>query len=183
MDASAGGGGWFAALERFTQRVNRIFLILSAILVLAILALVCLSVIFRYFLNNPLAWALDYTTFLLVFVFFLAISPALQGGNHIEVDLFDPLIPEKWHKAQRMIGKLLTLVFAVALLIFIARRFEDIVDLDELSFTMVHMPLKYIFWIGPIGAAQFLLTAIVDIIRFAKTPAEDVAKFGAATGH
>lgn len=183
MNADASGGGWFPALERFTQKVNRLFLILSAVLVLAILALVCLSVIFRYFLNNPLAWALDYTTFLLVFVFFLAISPALQGGNHIEVDLFDPLIPEKWHKAQRMIGKLLTLIFALALLIFIVRRYEDIVDLDELSFTMVHMPLKYILWIGPVGAAQFLLTAIVDIVRFAQTPAEDIAKYGAVTGH
>lgn len=183
MNESARDSGWFAALERFTRNVNRIFLVLSAVLVLAILALVCISVIFRYFFNNPLAWALDYTTFLLVFVFFLAISPALQGGNHIEVDLFDPLIPERWHKAQRMIGKVLTLIFALALFIFIVRRYEDIVDLDELSFTMVHMPLKYIFWIGPVGAAQFLLTAIVDIIRFARTPADKVAAFGAVTGH
>lgn len=183
MDMSGNGSGWFAALARFTRTVNRLFLILAMLLVLAIMALVCISVFFRYVLNAPLGWALDYTTFLLVFVFFLAIAPALQAGNHIEVDLFDPVIPEKWHKAQRLIGKALTLVFAFVLVIFIVRRYEDIVDLDELSFTMVHMPLKYIYWIGPVGAAQFLLTAIVDIVAFARIKPEDVAKFGAAPGH
>ena len=183
MNTPTQGSGWFAALAGFTRAVNRLFLILAMLLVLGILSLVCVSVFFRYMLNAPLGWALDYTTFLLVFVFFLAIAPALQAGNHIEVDLFDPVIPEKWHKAQRLIGKSLTLVFAIVMVIFIVRRYEDIVDLDELSFTMVHMPLKYIYWIGPIGAAQFLLTAIVDIIAFAKTKPEDVASFGAATGH
>lgn len=183
MNATPDGRGWFVMIERFTIAVNRIFLILAGVLVAVIMALVCTSVIFRYLLNNPLAWALDYTTFLLVFVFFLAIAPALQGGNHIEVDLFDPLIPAKWRKTQRLMGKSLTLVFALALLYFIVRRFEDIVDQDELSFTMVHMPLKYIYWIGPLGAAQFLLTAIVDIIRFARTPAAETANINVATGH
>ena len=183
MSVQTTGGGWLAALERFTRAVNHVFLVLSGVLVVAILALVCLSVIFRYFFNNPLSWALDWTTFLLVFVFFLALAPALQGGNHIEVDLFDPLIPAKWHKTQRLIGKALTLLFAAVLVWFIIHRYLDIVDLDELSFTMVHMQLKYIFWIGPIGAIQFLLTAIVDIVRFAQTKPEDIEKFGVATGH
>lgn len=175
--------GWLVALERMSRLINRVFLVLACVLVLVILALVCISVFSRYLLNAPIAEALDITTFLLVFVFFLAIAPALQAGNHIEVDLFDPMFPPRWRKWQRLTGKGITLVFALVLLIFIARRYEDIVDLDELSFTMLTFPLKYIYWIGPIGAAQFLFTAALDFMRFACTPHEAVESYGAMAGH
>lgn len=175
--------GWFSALERLSRAINRLFLVLACLFVMVILALVCISVFSRYMLNAPIAEALDITTFLLVFVFFLAIAPALQAGNHIEVDLFDPMFPPRWRKWQRLAGKAITLVFSFVLLIFIARRFEDIIDLDELSFTMLTIPLKYIYWIGPIGAAQFFFTAVLDFIRFARTPHEDVEAYGAVAGH
>lgn len=183
MQGGAARGGLLGGLERFTRAVNKAFAILAALIVLAILLLVCAAVISRYFLNAPISEALDVTTFLLVFVFFLALAPALQSGSHIEVDLFDPLIPQKWHKAQRIVGKLLTLLFAGVLLVFVSHHYYDIVDLDELSFTMLTVPLKYIYWIGPVGAAQFLLTAVVDLLRFAQLRPEEISQVAAATGH
>jgi len=44
------------------------------------------------------------------------------------------------------------------------------VELDEISFTMLIVQLKYLYWIGPLGAAQFLLTSIVLLIRFWRDP-------------
>jgi hypothetical protein len=35
--------------------------------------------------------------------------------------------------------------------------------------------LKYLYWIGPLGALQFLLTAVVLLIRFWRDPLEDQA--------
>ena len=34
----------------------------------------------------------------------------------------------------------------------------------------ITVPLKYVYWIGPIGALQFLLTAAVLLIRFYDEP-------------
>ena len=181
-DASA--GGFIDGLERQTRSINRAFAFLSAITVLAIMVMVLAAVFCRYVLNWPVAALLDLTIFMLVFVFFLSLAPALESGSHIEVDLFDPLIPRRLHKAQRMIGKSLTLLFASVLLYFVTRTFVGVVRDDELSFTMITVPLKYVFWIGPVGAAQFLLTAFVDIVRFAQLKPDDVERYGAATtGH
>jgi hypothetical protein len=44
------------------------------------------------------------------------------------------------------------------------------VEVDEISFTMLIVQLKYIYWIGPVGAFQFLLTAIVLLVRFWREP-------------
>ena len=70
----------------------------------------------------------------------------------------------------RLIGKLLTVAFGAIFLWYVAAFYYDIVELDEVSFTMLIVQLKYLYWIGPLGAAQFLLTAIVLLIRFWRDP-------------
>ena len=77
----------------------------------------------------------------------------------------------------RFVGKLLTVSFAAIFLWFVFAFYYDIVEVDELSFTMLIVQLKWLYWIGPLGASQFLLTAIVQLIRFCRDPlaADDVA--------
>jgi putative solute:sodium symporter small subunit len=181
--AADAGPRWLVALERFTQVVNRIFAGIACLLVLVIMTLIVVAVVFRYGLHAPIAWVLDVTIFILAFVFFLAVAPALESGSHIEVDLFDPLIPRSMRKAQRLIGKALTLIFACVFLWFVVRYYAEIVEVDELSFTMITVPLKYVYWIGPVGAAQFLLTAIVLFIRFLVDPLPDEEAGQAALSH
>jgi TRAP-type C4-dicarboxylate transport system permease small subunit len=161
---------WVDPIEAFTRLVNRAFAAIACMLVLVITALIVVAVFYRYVLQDPIAWVLDITIFLLVFVFFLAVAPALESGSHIEVDLFDPLIPSSARKTQRLIGKVLTLIFAAIFFWFVLAYYREIVETDELSFTMITVPLKYVYWIGPIGALQFLLTAAVLLIRFYDEP-------------
>ncbi|MPZ57239.1 MAG: TRAP transporter small permease subunit [Rhizobiales bacterium] len=170
MPQSGERWGWLDRIEAFTRLVNRFFAAIACILVLVIIALIVVAVFYRYVLHDPISWVLDITIFLLVFVFFLAVAPALESGSHIEVDLFDPLIPPSARKAQRLIGKAVTLIFAVVFFWFVLAYYREIVEVDELSFTMITVQLKFIYWIGPIGALQFLLTAIVLFVRFWKEP-------------
>jgi len=161
---------WLDRAEAFTGIVNRVFAAIACILVLVITALIVVAVFYRYVLQDPIAWVLDITIFLLVFVFFLAVAPALESGSHIEVDLFDPLIPPSVRKAQRLTGKILTLIFAAVFFWFVLAYYREIVEADELSFTMITVQLKLIYWIGPVGALQFLLTAAVLLLRFWREP-------------
>ena len=161
---------WFDRLEAFTRAVNRAFAATACLLVLVIMTVIMIQIVYRFVLDDPVAWVLDITIFLLVFVFFLAVAPALQSGSHIEVDMFDSLIPKRHHKTVRLIGKLLTVGFGAIFLWYVAAFYEDIVEVDEVSFTMLIVQLKYLYWIGPLGAAQFLLTAIVLLIRFWRDP-------------
>src|SRR3977135_4702922 len=101
---------WFDRLEAFTRAVNRVFAALACLLVLVIMTAIVAQIIYRYLLDDPVAWVLDITIFLLVFVFFLAVSPALQSGSHIEVDMFDSMIPRSYRKSVRLIGKVLTVI-------------------------------------------------------------------------
>ena len=127
------------------------------------------AVFYRYVLH---AERLDdgLSHFLLVFVFFLALAPALQSGGHIEVDMFDPLIPNFGRKPERLIGKPLTVIFGAIFFWSAPRLLPGHRGDRRISFTMLTVQLKYVYWIGPVGAFQFLLTAIVLLIRFSEQP-------------
>jgi TRAP-type C4-dicarboxylate transport system permease small subunit len=164
---------WFERVETFTRVVNRVFAALACLLVLVIMTAIVVQVVYRFVLDDPIAWMLDITIFLLVFVFFLSVAPALQSGSHIEVDMFDALIAGRYRKAVRLIGKILTVIFAAIFLWYVAAFYYDIVEIDEVSFTMLIVQLKYLYWIGPLGALQLLLTALVLLIRFWRDPLTD----------
>ena len=164
---------WFDRFEAFTRLVNRVFAAIACLLVLVIMTAIVIQIVYRFLLDDPIAWVLDITIFLLVFVFFLSVAPALQSGSHIEVDMFDSLIPKRHRKPVRLIGKLLTVAFAAIFFWYVAAFYYDIVEVDELSFTMLIVQLKYLYWIGPLGALQFLLTSVVLLIRFWRDPLTD----------
>jgi TRAP-type C4-dicarboxylate transport system permease small subunit len=173
---------WLALAEALMRLINRAFAAAACILVLVIMTVIVVQIFYRYVLDDPIAWVLDITIFLLVFVFFLAVAPALQSDSHIEVDMFDPLIPKWLRKPVQLIGKLLTLIFAAIFFWFVFAFYRDIVELDEIAFGMIEVRLTLIYWIGPIGALQFLLTAIVLLARFWREPlaANDEAAAGAS---
>src|SRR4029079_452159 len=154
----------------FPRAVSRWFAAAPCLLVLVIMTAIIVQIVYRFVLDDPIAWVLDITIFLLVFVFFLAVAPALQSGSHIEVDMFDSFIPNRHHKAVRLIGKLLTVAFGAIFLWYVAAFYFDIVEVDEVSFTMLIVQLKYLYWIRPPCAAEFLLTSIVLLIRFWRDP-------------
>jgi TRAP-type C4-dicarboxylate transport system permease small subunit len=57
--------------------------------------LYCMEVVFRYFLNAPTRWSLEFITFLMLIVTFLAIPHAVRGGMHIAVALLADLYPAR----------------------------------------------------------------------------------------
>jgi hypothetical protein len=48
----------------------------------------------------------------------------------------------------------------------------DVFETDEFSFSVIPIKLKYLYWIGPIGTLQFLLTGCVRLVRVWSAPSE-----------
>jgi TRAP-type C4-dicarboxylate transport system permease small subunit len=153
------------ALERFTRLVNRIFAIAARVIVLGIVLVVIREVVFRYVLNAPSVWAMDGSSFALVFVFFLALAPALESGHHVAVDLFDPLVPARLRRQQKIAGHLLTGAFGLTLFWYLLDMTVEAFQTDEMTYSVVPVPLKWVYWIGPVGSLEFVLTAVVLLGR------------------
>lgn len=73
--------------------LSRILTVLSAVTLLAMMALTSTDVIARYIINRPIRGAFEITELLLVCLVFLSMPLACRAGTHVEVELIDPKSP------------------------------------------------------------------------------------------
>jgi TRAP-type C4-dicarboxylate transport system permease small subunit len=175
----AHGRSWIDAAEALTRAVNRVFALAASLLVAVIVAVVVREVVLRYGFNTPSTWALDAARYLLLFTFFLALAPALESGHHVHVDLFDPLFPPAWRRWLHLSGWALVVFFGAVLFWYVLDATIDVFETDEFSFSVIPVKLKYLYWIGPIGTFQFLLTGCVQLVRAWSVPAAEAANAAA----
>jgi len=147
-------------LARLVRAVNFALATVSQILVSVLVAVVLTDVVMRYAFNAPTIWATDVARYLLLFIFFTALAPALQSGHHVAVDLFDKVLPRALLRHQAKIGGTLLIVFGLIFTWELWRTFVHTVEDGALANSLLVLPLKYFFWIGPLGALHFVLTAI-----------------------
>jgi TRAP-type C4-dicarboxylate transport system permease small subunit len=145
--------------------VNRWFAFLAAAMILVLMLVVVQDVVRRAVFGTPSLWALDTARILLTQIFFLAMAPALQSGHHVSVDLFAHLWPRALAGLMPRLAGLLCVAFGAVLLWFVGKSVvRDFAD-DALAQTVLPIPQKWIVAVGPVGCAQFLLTAVALALR------------------
>jgi len=145
--------------------------VLGAGLTVAMTAIVLYDVFRRYVLNDPTIWAFDVASFLLVYIIFLGLGLALQDGSHVSVDLFLELTRGRTRRALRLVGLTLTVLYGGILTWVISRYTIQAIELDWKAISLVPIPLKYVYVVGPLGALLFTLTAIVLTVRLLRSEA------------
>jgi TRAP-type C4-dicarboxylate transport system permease small subunit len=99
-------------------------------------------------------------------------APTLEAGGHVAVDLVEQALPSGARRKMRILAWVLVLIFAAFLLWHMTRATVEAFQDDSLFPTVIPMKLIWIYWIGPIGMLQFVLTAIVmlgDELRRARS--------------
>lgn len=172
-----GGGPPFAGPPRFTmadllsdyvrltRAVNRVFLVIAGAFAAVILAIVVHDIVRRSVFDDPTMWGLDYSRFALVFLSFFSLAPALQAGTHVNVDLVEQALPPAIRRWVRLIGLALILVLGGYLLWYLTRTTLEAYVEESIFPTVVTVKQSHVFWVGPVGVAQFMLTALALLVE------------------
>ena len=142
--------------------------VLGAALTVVMTAAVLYDVFRRYALNDPTIWAFDVAGFLLVYIVFLGLPLALQDGGHVAVDIFLLLFRGRLRRALELIGLALTVLYGAVLTWVVTQYTAQAIQLDWKAISLVPIPLKYVYAVGPVGAGLFTLTAValtVELLR------------------
>ena len=157
--------GWLAPAQRVVGSINRVFVALSGALAVAIMVVILQDVVRRYVFNDPSTWALDVSSFMLMYLFFLALAPALESGSHVTVDLFNQILPARLKRPLAILGCVLVVAFGTVLLIQLLHATVEAFEDNNLFPTATPMRVKYIWIVGPVGTAQFVATAALILAR------------------
>ena len=156
---------WFSGYSAFVAAVNRCFAAIGIALIAALMLTILQDVIARYVLRAGLAWGVDFSRYMLTYLFFFGMGPALASGHHVAVDLFESLVPHAFRRWLPLLSSLLCLIFGAILFRFLARATWHAYSTDALTATMVAIPVWWVYVAGPLGALQFVLTSVLHMLR------------------
>src|SRR5450755_1997454 len=144
--ADAGAAGrWLATLLRGVEYF--------AGLVLAVdVAVVFASVIFRYFLHDPIFWAEEIARALMVMQVFFGAATVLGRGRHVGIDSFRGLFPKSWNQA--MIQMCCWIIVAVSGTLF----FSSCGLLIDSGGQTTSIGLPQVIYVWPVVIGAFIMT-------------------------
>lgn len=138
--------------------INRCFLMISGLMILAVVGIVLWDIVSRNVFGQPTLWALDTSRFALVFIFFFALAPALESGAHVAVDILYEYLQDGPKRTLLIIAQSIVIVFTLILLFYVYGETRESFEDDGAFPATIPIKMKYVYWIGPVGVLQLLLT-------------------------
>lgn len=159
----------------FIERTNRVLAVaekifngIAAIMLLLIMLIVPIDVLLRYAFNSPLAWSYELISlYLMVGLFFFALSGTLSHNAHIGVDILHNYMSPYWRHVSELIGYgLACLVFAGIVYVATISTFNSYVA-DEVIAGGISWPTWLSTIAVPMGAGLMLLRMLFRFVGHA----------------
>jgi TRAP-type C4-dicarboxylate transport system permease small subunit len=105
-------------LEAAKTKVDAFLDWFAVILFMIVFVVVLLQVFMRYVFNAPIAWSEELARYLFMWLCFIGWCFATRNGTHIRIAIVADNLPNSWRKALDILNFILTMIFAVVLLIY-----------------------------------------------------------------
>ena len=148
------------------KKVNLICATIAGILILFVNFSIFLDVFFRYFFSRPSVWITEVSTYLFLYIIFLATPFALQQGQHIKVTFLRYSLSVAASRLLDLFCSILAMIFCAVLLWQASRMTWEAYEENWVSPTVLNAPLVYVYIVMVVGStlllATFLLRAILE---------------------
>ena len=154
------------SLDRLLALVNRAMAFLAALAILFMMLAISYSVILRYVWDKPVAWVIEISSYLKLYITFLGTAWLLQQDGHVEVDLFLGSAKPRTRAAFKAITFLGGVLVALILTWKGALVTIDYFKRDVLVLGILNTPQFLLIGIIPIGGILLLIGFILKIWNF-----------------
>ncbi|MBI4634652.1 MAG: TRAP transporter small permease [Deltaproteobacteria bacterium] len=148
------------------KKVNLICATIAGIIILFVNFSIFLDVFLRYFFKSPSIWITEISTYLFLYIIFLATPYALQKGQHIRVTFLRHRLNPAATRALDLLCSILAMTFCSVLLWQASSMTWTAFTEKWASPTVLSAPLAYVYVVMVVGStlllATFLLRAILE---------------------
>jgi TRAP-type C4-dicarboxylate transport system permease small subunit len=126
------------------ERMLNIAAFLSGALLIALMLLVCVAVVLRYFFHSPLGWSVEVSQYIFVFMGNLILAWVLWREKHVKVDILVDFLGEKSQAIVNSVTSALNTATCFILTFFAGRVTWDLYRTHYFEPTILMTP-KWIF--------------------------------------
>lgn len=147
-------------LSAILARAETVLVFLSGVALAVIMVVVVADVTMRYAIQRPLSWSYDLIgTYLMVCVFFFALSDTLHHHGHIAIDIFTPKLPRRFVHVSLAVGYALSAVLLAMIVVQAWHRTSAAWNANNLISATVPWPTWPSYFMVVVGAALITLRA------------------------
>ena len=148
----------------FITKANKVFAIISGILIGVIGLFATYEGIARSLFSSPTIWSSDLSRYIMIWAIFLGTASAFLDKTHISVDFIRETVGRKWGMgAQRVLailGYLFTLVYIAVLGWCSQDLFFEALKEGKLTYGTIQIPVAYLYLAMVIGSLLMAATVI-----------------------
>ena len=152
-------------LKKLDQAFSKVEGFLSVVLFLAMVAIVCWSVICRYALKIPFLQSEELARYLMIYIVYIGTSIGVKSKSHIGVEVFVDMLPEKIYKKVRIFTEILCMLMFVLLFVLSLQMFNHLIMTTQIPTAVVFFCLPMGFFMGIIHYLYSIETMIKDIMH------------------
>ena len=166
------GFNLFNKTYRAVEKINNAITSISAISIFLLNCIVLYDVILRYFFNKPTIWASEISIYLLLLMTFISAAYTLQIDGHVSCNILTEKVGPKVSRIFFLIASPFGLMFCVILGWEVWRLFFMAYKEKWISSHALGIPLKYPYFVMPVGTLLLIVTYFLKIIWVLLNPPE-----------
>jgi len=153
----------YLAVSKVLKTINGWTLKLSQWVVFMLACFIFYDVGMRYLVNQPTAWVLEVSEYLLVLIAFLGVATVQSQNKHIKMDFFYHKLLSRTRLYYDALFNILMLIFDFVVLWFSIKMTYSAYLYDSFSNSLLETPLFIPYSIVPIGILLLFLQNLVDL--------------------
>ena len=111
-------------------------------LLIVLIVVTSLGIISRYFFHSPIVWTEELARFVFIWMISFAVGYCVTKHDHVRVEMFVNMMPEKAHRVIDLILSVMTLAFFLYLIPY---SFKFMIAQDRIRSTALHLPFSYVY--------------------------------------
>lgn len=136
----------------------------SATLLLGVVAVVLLSVFFRYVVNSSLSWGEELTRYLAAWLVFTGMAPAYRAGEHVRIGVLVDRFSERSRRVLYVASEVLVLVLVSAIAWEAAHLTIANFTRDQVT-PGLRIPIAWVYLAIPVGMGLMALQSLERLVR------------------
>lgn len=157
-----------AGLSAVLARAETVLVFLSGVALAVIMVVVVADVTMRYAFQRPLGWSYDLIgTYLMVCVFFFALSDTLHHHGHIAIDIFSPQLPRRFVHASLAVGYGVSALLLAVIAMQAWHRTSAAWNANNLISATVPWPTWPSYFMVVVGSALIALRCVMRTVTHA----------------
>lgn len=150
-------------LKKMDDAISKVEELFSVVLFLAMVLIVCWSVLCRYVLRIPFLQGEELARFLMIYVVYIGTSVGVKSKSHIGVEVFVDLLPDNIKSWVKIFTEILcTLMFALLFGLSV-QMLQHLVQTMQMT-TTTNIPTYIVFMCIPIGLLFGVIHYIVETV-------------------